>query len=224
MIDNISITGITPLDCYPNKCSIKNSKQNIKSVSVCIPCQKPDLEAINEIKVTLCIDEFKLLNTILGPKVLVTLVSKIKVIYTAENVEQSLHSAHWDIKFCDFILLEDFCPSECDICPSNLFVGLEDVCVEYYDERCINLSLLYILCNRFYTNYSPKNYHCKCTKEYESNEYRKNYNYNSVSNLKNGLSTYYYPVEYCEDSSCHNEKNTYKKDIEQSMILKNKKS
>lgn len=211
MIDNISITGITPLDCYPNKCSIKNSKQNIKSVSVCIPCQKPDMESINEVKVTLCIDEFKLLNTILGPKVLVTIISKIKVIYTAKNVEQSLHSAHWDIKFCDFILLEDFCPSECDVYPSNLFVGLEDVCVENCDERYINLSLLYIICSHFNTNPSPKNYYCKCIKEHEPNEYRKNCNYSSTSNSKKVSNTIYYPVEYYEDSSCYNEKNISKK-------------
>ena len=146
LFDNISITGITPLDYYPDKCTITNCKQNIESISLCIPCQKPDMESINEIKVSFCINSCKLLNTILGPKILANITCKIKVIYTAKNPEQSLHSAHWDINFCDFILLETPYYDKRNLCTSNLFIGLEDVCILGYDERYIELSLLYILC------------------------------------------------------------------------------
>lgn len=187
LFDNISITGITPLDYYPDKCTITNCKQNIESISLCIPCQKPDMESINEIKVSFCINSCKLLNTILGPKILANITCKIKVIYTAKNPEQSLHSAHWDINFCDFILLETPYYDKRNLCTSNLFIGLEDVCVLDYDERYIELSLLYILCPNINMSNNTKGYVCKP----EPN-----------TNSKNLKNTYYYPIDYYENSSC----------------------
>ena len=206
MIDNILITGITPLDYYPDKCSIKNSKQNIKSINLCIPCQKPDMESINDIKVSFCINSYKLLNTILGPKILINITSKIKVIYTAKNIEQSLHSAHWNIDFCDFILLEDLCYDECNLCISNLFIGLEDVCILYCDERAVEMSLLYIICINFKINHCSQNYNCKTIKDCEHKNTKK---YHDIT--KNGIKTYYYTIDYYEDSSCYNQ-NPYKSD------------
>ena len=146
MLDNISITGITPLESYPKWCSIKNCKQNMQQVNVCIPCQKPDIESIDEIKTTICINKVKLSNTILGPKALIYGVFKIKVIYTAKNCEQSVHSAHWDIDFCDFILLNNMHYDEYEICNAKHFIGLEDICINAYNERFLDLSLLYITC------------------------------------------------------------------------------
>ena len=144
LFDNISITGITPLDYYPDKCTITNCKQNIESISLCIPC-----------------------------------------IYTAKNPEQSLHSAHWDINFCDFILLETPYYDKRNLCTSNLFIGLEDVCILGYDERYIELSLLYILCPNINMSNNTKGYVCKP----EPN-----------TNSKNLKNTYYYPVDYYENS------------------------
>lgn len=200
MLDNISITGITPLECYPKGCNIKNCKQNIQQINVCIPCQKPEMESINEIKATICINKYKLLNTILGPKILINGVIKIKVIYTAKNIEQSLHSAHWDIEFCDFILLDNICYDECNICLSNFFTGIEDICINSCDERYIDLSLLYIICANFNSQLHEKNYSCNHFQDSCSKGYKATYK----SNGKNNLNTYYYPAQHYENLDSNN--------------------
>lgn len=145
MFDGISVTGITPLEYYPNKCCIDYAKQNIKSINLCLPCKKPLIESVNEVKISCCINDYKLLNTILGPKIVINLTTKIKAIYTAKNVEQSLHSEEWNINFCDFILLEELCYDKCCLYSPNLFVGLENVCVLKCDEDSIQICLLYII-------------------------------------------------------------------------------
>lgn len=152
MINNICITGITDLDYYPSQCCSKNCKQNLKSLRLSIPCQKPDIEAIEEIKVHFCINEYKKLKTVLGMKFLVDINCNIKVIYTSLTEEQSLHSAHWDINFCDFILLDGYCYDKYSTCKPNLFIGLEDVCISNASSRYIDLSLLYLVCNTFNCN------------------------------------------------------------------------
>lgn len=208
LLDNITITGITNLDHYPDNCLVKNCKQNITSISLCVPCQKPDMESINDIKISFCINSYKLLNTILGPKVVLNITAKIKVIYTAKNLEQSLHSAHWDIDFCDFILLENFSYNDCNLCSSSLFIGLEDVCVLNCDERSLELSLIYIICTNFNTKYCSNNV-CKSMKDcefkcIENCEYKKtiqNYTKPKFTHVRDKHDTYYYPVDYYENSS-----------------------
>ena len=200
MLDNMSITGVTPLDCYPERCSIKNCKQDMKLINLCIPCQKPNMESVNEIKVSFCINKYNILNTILGAKIIFNISSKIKVIYTAQNTEQSLHSAHWDIDFCDFILLEDLCYDECNICHLDSFIGLEDVCVLDCNERSINLSLLYIICTNFDSNYCSKNFNHNYVATCKNKDSKKNCNTDFQTNIKNGINTYYLPVEYYEDT------------------------
>lgn len=203
MLDNITLTGITPLENYPDCCSNKNCKQNIQQLSLSIPCQKPEMESINDIKITLCIKDFKILNTILGRKVLVNGVSKVKAIYTAKNKEQSLHSAHWDIDFCDFILLEDICYDECNISLCNFFIGLENICINSCDERNISLALLYIICANFNSYNECKSYNYKNCNDYYYKNYENDFSCNIDEHdfdFKNNKNTF----------SCReNEKNCY---------------
>lgn len=144
-MENISIVGITPLEYYPCCKNIIAVKQNMENINVLIPSQKPDIESIEEIKISICITNSKVIDTILGKKAIISGVFKVKVIYTANNCEQSVHSAHWDIPFYDFILLEDICCCH-ELNKLELFVGVEDVCINYNDLRRINLSTLYIIC------------------------------------------------------------------------------
>lgn len=193
MFNDISITGITPLDHYPNKCSTNNCKQNINSTKLCIPSKKPSIESINEIKVMLCVDEYKTLKTILGTKVLINITCNIKAIYTALNEEQSLHSAHWDINFYDFILSNDSSLDRLNTCKQNLFIGLEDICISNFDTRTIDLSLLYIICiNLNYNN-------CCSTKRYDCEKEKQIFTLNSTPIKDSDEDTYYYPVEYYGD-------------------------
>lgn len=191
---NISITGITPLDYYPSKKCIINCKQNIYTVDVCIPCKKPDVEDIEEIKATMCTTKCKLIDTILGPKIVFNGITNIKVIYTANNDEQSLHSAHWNIPFCDFILIDNMCNKEFNMNSLNLFIGIEDICINCYDERYINLSIIFIACLTL--NKPQDNCHCsKCSKD-NCPEDKWDNNYKDSNCEKGNSNTYYCKVEH----------------------------
>ncbi|MGL6104790.1 SPOCS domain-containing protein [Romboutsia sp.] len=80
-----------------------------------IPCQKPDIEAINNIT-----GEVKILNChviqtqngkstegqqLSGYKLIIHGVLKQVIEYTADEATQSVHSAHYDVPFSNFIIL-----------------------------------------------------------------------------------------------------------------------
>lgn len=192
----MSVTGITPMECYPPRASIKNCKQNIKSLKLYVPCQKPDIESINDIKVCISIEDYKMVKTIIGIKLLLNIACNIKVIYTALNEEQSVHSAHWDISFCDFMLAEKCCTYKCSCYNPNLFIGLEDAYVSWFDEKSIDLSLLYIICNSlpyddYYNRHKCHNVRSDC--QIEEKEV---YVPDPCPQKENNYSTYYCAVDY----------------------------
>lgn len=145
MFDNISITGITPASSYPKGIYINYNKQCLAKETVSIPMKKPGIEEIEEIKAAICIEKYKVINTILGPKILLNGLKRIRVIYTANNNEKSMHSASWDIEFSEFILLSGLQFDECRSSIEYIFVGLEDISIHYCDERNINITLLFII-------------------------------------------------------------------------------
>lgn len=192
MFHDISISGITPLDHYPIKSSMKNCKQNMKSFKVHIPCQKPDIESINDIKISICINDYKIIKTVLGLKVVLNLSFNIKAIYTSLTEEQSVHSAHWDINFCDFILYQNNHNCTLGNLNPNLFVGIEDLYVCSFDTRSIEFSLLYIICSSLNYTSSCHN-HSNSTNCIDSKQIYKP----DLSTTKEcNSTTYYYPVEY----------------------------
>lgn len=146
MSNHINITGLTKLDCFPPNIEERFCKQSLENDVVCIPCKKPDIESINEIKVGLCIDHFEVIDTFLGPKLILKGTKSIKVLYTANNLQQSCHSAHWDLPFCDFILLKGLNFNSCCNSIKDVFIGLEFVILKDFDCRHIDLSILYIIC------------------------------------------------------------------------------
>lgn len=174
MLNNVCINGITPLECYPNCEHKKYYKQFMENEMLCIPPQKPDIESINEININVCIDEYSLINTLLGPKLVIKATKDIKIIYTANNCQQSIHSAHWSIPFCEYVLIKDEEYSSCNNLISSVFIGLEHVFIKYYNERFIDISLLLLLCpelnivsescdgcNTYYSN-DKLQYYCEC--------------------------------------------------------------
>lgn len=194
MFSDICITGITPLDAYPLYCSPKNCKQNIKCIKLHIPCLKPDIESINDIKASIYIDNSKVINTVLGKKVILNLSCTIKVIYTALNEEQSVHSAHWTINFCDFILDQDNMSNNCYNSNINIFIGLEDICIHNFDTRSLELSILYIICNILNCK-KPCNTHNQNNFCNHKNG-KKIYTPKLLKKNENKENIYYCPVEY----------------------------
>jgi hypothetical protein len=168
MFDNISVTGISSLDKYPNSKCKKYYKQCLDDLVLCIPHEKPDMECINEVNAKICVDDYSILNTILGPKLFIKGRKNIKIIYTADNCQQSLHSAHWSVPFCEFILLKDLYYNECQNIIEGIFIGLEDICIKHFEKNVIDLSLLFIIC----PNLCDFNYCHDCQKNYMSNSDR----------------------------------------------------
>ena len=152
MLDNILITGITDLECYPPISCTRYCKQCIQNDFLYVPDEKPDIESINEIKVSVCVEDFEVFKTILGPKLLLNGQKKIKILYTANNCQQSLHSAQWCIPFCEFILLKNLHYDKCFNDINNVFIGVENVRMKYFNKRSIDISLLFIICPEFQSN------------------------------------------------------------------------
>ena len=146
LFKNILTTGITSIDEYPKLKCTKYCKQSLENDALFIPCEKPDIESINEIKVDICIEDANIINTILGPKLVLHGQKNIKIIYTANNCEQSLHSAHWSVPFCDFILLDGMKYDECFGLVKNVFVGVEYACVTSFNLRDVDVCIIFIIC------------------------------------------------------------------------------
>lgn len=155
MFDNISISGITDLNKYPKICS-HYCKESLHTNLLAIPCSKPNIESINDIKVSICIDKFNIIETILGPKIILNGTKNIKLIYTANNCKQSVHSSEWNLPFCDFILIKDLSYDNCVSLINNLFVGIEHICVNNCDCRFIEICVLFIICPMIH----PQYYNC----------------------------------------------------------------
>ena len=146
MFEDIIVNGITELDKYPSCIVHKYCKQSLREYCLNVPEQKPDIECVNEVKAKVTIESFEVFNTILGPKILVNGINEIKIMYTANNSLQSVHSAHWCIPFCEFILLEDLQYEKVCKGVRTVFAGVEKVCVTYYDKRYVDVTNLFIIC------------------------------------------------------------------------------
>lgn len=145
MANDIVRFGVTELEQYP-VCKYRNCcKQIIENDILFVPCKKPDIESIENIHVKVDIENFKIIKTILGYKIVVESVKKYKLMYTANNDAQSVHSAHFEERFCECVLLESFCwhNSISDI--KDIFIGVEDIVVKDYDSRKVDVSLLLIM-------------------------------------------------------------------------------
>ncbi|WP_343338688.1 hypothetical protein TPELB_08920 [Terrisporobacter petrolearius] len=144
MNKNIVYFGITDLDCYPT-CKYGNCcKEFIENDTLCIPCKKPDVEDIDNIHVDCFVKDFKIIKTIQGYKIVVTGIIKYKVMYTADTCEQSVHTAHWERCFCQFLLLPKSLNVN-NVCISDVFIGIEDIILKSNGSRVIDLCLLLIL-------------------------------------------------------------------------------
>ena len=157
-MSSIIICGITPMEAYPKGISVKHCKQCVEKIELCIPSVKPDVEEPNEIHINICVEKVKMIDTVLGPKLIIDGKIRVKLIYTANNKVQSVHSAHWEKIFCNYILLKDL-----KGIVSNVFVGVEDVCVTCVGERDLSIAVIFILCPKVCED-NGENQTCYCIK------------------------------------------------------------
>ncbi|MEG0133840.1 MAG: DUF3794 domain-containing protein [Clostridium sp.] len=153
--DLIEYSGIERYDY--DECPIeysKNFKQSNIDLEFCVPSQKPDIEQIVKVDVSKKIYKTKLIKTpkgtskegqiMTGYKLFVMGEIIVKIRYVADETEQSMHTFHACIPFCDYIVLGD------GICSIDALVPkviIEDVFIEQRDGRCIfsNLNILLVV-------------------------------------------------------------------------------
>lgn len=150
MHENIVISGITDFDYYPSNLIASICKSNVVSRVLVLPEEKPDIESLNEIKIDVEVNEYTVIRTILGPKLVVHGSLNAKVLYVANNAEQSVHSSKHSILFSDFVLLSDISSERPHYTLNGVFIGVENVHVNSYDERSVNVSSLYLICPKVY--------------------------------------------------------------------------
>lgn len=93
---------------------------------LCVPCQKPDIEELMSVTARIEIISQKVVKTpmdnavtsiqnqeltnLTGKKLIIEGILRQKVIYTADVPEQSVHSAHFDVPFSTFIIVDQNTP------------------------------------------------------------------------------------------------------------------
>lgn len=157
----IDVTGI----CCPKDTSVVLEKypywiQMYIPETLCIPPQKPDVEEINSVNINVNILRKKVVKTpiaeenlegkkLTGRKLIVEGQLCQKVVYTACDEVQSVHSAHFYVPFSAYIVVPkviDFNGESIDSCFVNYQVNacVEDLSIKLIDERCFlkNVTLL----------------------------------------------------------------------------------
>lgn len=158
MIEYVCLTGKFPIN--PTTFT-----QFSVDYSVCIPEQKPDIERILKVETQVCIDNQRVIKTpvgtslegeeLTGYKLIVYGRIKQVIMYVANDVEQSVHSAHFENYFCKYIVLPS---SFKTYTPVRVIPYIENVNVAGYDMRCINicttLFLNAVLCAKCNTTFA----------------------------------------------------------------------
>lgn len=172
MSNYIEISGVTPATSFPKYSSNMPSNQICETDILCIPEQKPSIESILQVKVNVLVCSHEIICTCVGEKLVIEGVKHINIMYVADEPCQSVHSAHFDIPFCTFILLKE---KNCEVV--DIFAAIEDIKIKQLDSRRFSLSLIIFICPEF----KKKNNPCKtdpypCTNYYredcENNYYK----------------------------------------------------
>lgn len=113
-----------------------------------IPHQKPPMENILQLFIEPKINSTKIIETPFGNKNIVTGTICYKIVYTAQKIEQPVHSAHFQKDFCVFINCkeESNCHNACN--SFNVTPHIEDVEIKVLDDkRFIVCTMLLIVIN-----------------------------------------------------------------------------
>ncbi|MGL5084709.1 MAG: SPOCS domain-containing protein [Clostridium sp.] len=153
--DLIEYSGIEPY--LDDECSTgytSNFKQTNIDLEFCVPEQKPDIEQVVKVDITTKILKTRVVKTpkgtslegqiMTGYKLLILGEVKLKIRYVADEPEQSMHSFHAYIPFCDYIVLPE---TTCNIDALVADVYVEDIFLEKQNCRCLfsNLNILLVV-------------------------------------------------------------------------------
>jgi len=141
MNNSIQITGISNAESYPKCAPSVPSQQICETDKLYIPIKKLPMESILHVYANISVCSFDIICTPAGRKLIIEGMKHIKVIYVADEPCQSVHSAHFDIPFCMFVLLRGF---DWEVC--GAFAAIEDVKVRQLSPRCFWISTIIFAC------------------------------------------------------------------------------
>lgn len=129
LINFVEIIGIAnPSDFPVITCANPNAQYMVEE-KLTIPEEKPDVEQINSVMIEAKITDFRVIVTPVGLKVIINGIVNQKIIYTAANPVQSVHSAHFQKSFCTFIEIPLTLPCKMSVTRylQKLGISLDDV-------------------------------------------------------------------------------------------------
>lgn len=150
--DLIEYQGIDLMDsrdCILN--TTTSFKQATIDVNLCVPEEKPDIEKVVKVAINKKVVKYKVVKTpkgtsaegqvVTGNKLLVMGDIILKINYIACDKEQSMHSFHVTIPFCEYVVLPVGFKGLSIVEPE---IYVEDIYVNKEDCRCLfgNVTLL----------------------------------------------------------------------------------
>lgn len=147
----INIVGIADPADFPVLLPSNPSTQFIVEETLVIPDAKPDVEQVNTVLIEATITDARAIATPVGLKIVVDGELNQKIIYTADEPTQAVHSAHFFEPFCTFIEIPLVIPVGLNVVEYLQTLGLtldsvitgptkviiEDVSVKIIDPRTI---------------------------------------------------------------------------------------
>lgn len=101
--DFINIIGVNDVSEFPALTPLNRYRQFTVEENLKIPAEKPDIEQITSVLVEAKVTNFRTIATPTGLKVIIDGILNQKVVYTANEPTQSVHSAHFTKGFCTYI-------------------------------------------------------------------------------------------------------------------------
>lgn len=139
--DLIEICGITSPKSFP-QCEVGCPCTELcETDKLFIPSEKPSMEDILQVFVKIHVESYKIICTPIGEKLVIKGCKCIKVMYTAKDICQTVHTAHFEVPFCTFILLKKHMGKIIDISTAVEYV---DVCP--LNQRTLYVSTIIFLC------------------------------------------------------------------------------
>lgn len=147
-INNIACEGILEKSQFKDIKCCDCFKQIMINDVFEIPPKKPDIESIAAIYINSIITNKKMISAIDSKKIIFHGILNIKVIYVANNPEQSVHSADFNQHFYSFLNhykdCDDHCDENCDFYNVNSYI--EDIEPVLINKRKFNLTTLILNC------------------------------------------------------------------------------
>lgn len=99
----VNIIGIADPASFPVITTANPNTQYTVQETLVIPAPKPNIEQLNTVMIEASITNYRTITTPVGLKVIIDGLINQKIIYTAADAAQSVHSAHYQEPFCTFI-------------------------------------------------------------------------------------------------------------------------